>query len=231
MVYNKGTISPTDLELLALHWVRIDCDCVAVLGNDGLPLPMQRVKRLMDCAWEKIAQACATQGYRQAVLYGCDGKQYPIPAMSSSDNEPPAVERVENTASINSLIEVPDQELSLELMEHSELPTYINSIETTHKLFVNSAGANAQGMPPEQFLARNSCLDLNDPPEYERRIDRVAAGETLRNYEYRAWRWHFDPNAGRFRTKRMSFVSHFRLVQYCGQPCWMGQVLQAVEVQ
>lgn len=42
MVYNKGRITQTDLELLALHWVRIDRDYVAVLGQDGFPLPMQR---------------------------------------------------------------------------------------------------------------------------------------------------------------------------------------------
>lgn len=104
------------------------------------------------------------------------------------------------------------------------------AIATTKKLYCNSVAANAQGMPPEQFLSINSCLDLNDPPEFERRIDRVSAGETLRNYEYQAWRWYFDPNAGRFRTKRMSFVSNFRLIQYAGQPCWLGQVLQADEM-
>ncbi len=130
----------------------------------------------------------------------------------------------------SSLTDVPEQALTLDMMEGSELPTYINAIATTKKLYCNSVAANAQGMPPEQFLSINSCLDLNDPPEFERRIDRVSAGETLRNYEYQAWRWYFDPNAGRFRTKRMSFVSNFRLIQYAGQPCWLGQVLQADEM-
>ncbi|MEA5522915.1 hypothetical protein [Limnoraphis robusta] len=235
---HKNAITQTDLELLALYWVRIDTDHVAVLGNNGLPLPVRRIKQLTDAAWEKIARACANQGYRQAVLYSDDGRQYPVPAASMVSSDGSRQDREDGGLGgsitpepVNDLIEVPERELTIEMMEGSELPTYINAIKTTQKHYVNSAAANAQGMPPEQFLAINSCLDLNDPPEFERRIDRVASGETLRNYEYQAWRWYFDPNAARFRVKRMSFVSNFRLIQFNSQPCWWGQVLRASEMQ
>lgn len=246
-------LSKIDYQLLTLHWTPIlGTEDVAILGANGCPLTGKKIKWLLNNAWEKIAQSTNRRGYRVAYLYCEDGNQYPIPAQChpEPDNLEDSNLEDSNLGANNSsefcnsvggdsvggndspLIIPPDlpiQELTLDLMEQSQLPTYINSIRSTQKLYCNVAGANAQGMPPEQFLAINSALDLNDAPEFDRRIHAIATEGQLTEYEYMAWRWFFDLEAGRFRTKRMSFVSNFRKIQYCGQDCWMGQVLQAQE--
>lgn len=242
------TLSQLDYQLLSLHWTPIvGTSDIAILGADGCPMPGKKIKWLLDNAWEKIAESTNHRGYRIAYLYCTDGNQYPIPARCHSESDDPDADvevdddltefHDSNNLGDSNTVEspliiptnLPIQELTLDLMERSQLPTYINSIKTTQKLYTNMAGANAQGMPPEQFLAINSALDLNDAPEFDRRIHAIATEGQLVEYDYMAWRWFFDPEEGRFRTKRMSFVSNFRKIRFCGQDCWMGQVLQAQE--
>jgi PAS domain-containing protein len=124
----------------------------------------------------------------------------------------------------------PEQELSIGALEQSPLATYINAIKSQKKFYANPVALDAQGKPPEDFLDGNA-YDLNDPDELDSRTSRIATGETLRSYEYEAWRWYFDADAERFRLKRMQFTSNFRLLNsFNGVPCWLGQVLEASEL-
>ncbi|NES88063.1 hypothetical protein D5R40_08170 [Okeania hirsuta] len=92
------------------------------------------------------------------------------------------------------LINVPEPLITLQLLEDSDLPTYINAITTQKKLYANPTALNAQGQPPEMFLQGNA-YDLNDVEELDYRTARVASGEKLVEYEYQAWRWFFDLEA------------------------------------
>jgi hypothetical protein len=235
----KETISAIDLELLSLHWVKISQFQVALMGADGQPLNCSRTRMILENGWEKVSLSASQRGYEEILIYCEDGNRYPIPAYSNSssvssssapdpqENEPSSVNDKSTSIQPSRLLEIPVEELNLFHLENSRLATYINVIETTKKLYVNPAGANAQGMPPDRFLSINSCLDLNDPPEFERRMDLVVRDRILTAYENEAWRWYFDPEAGRFRLKRMKFIADFRFIRYAGQNCWLGQVLQA----
>lgn len=230
-------ITDIDLQLLSLHWVRVDTETVAILRGDGQPLARFVAEKLVDKAWDKIAKHCANRGYKQAYLYAKteEGKlkRYPVAAELASQNS----EFPENNLSSpelgldsDTILFTPDHELSIGILERSPLATYINAIKSQKKFYANPVALDAQGKPPEDFLTGNA-YDLNDPDELDSRTSRIALGETLRNYEYEAWRWYFDADAGRFRLKRMQFTSNFRLLHsFNGVPCWLGQVLQASEL-
>ncbi|MEC4896333.1 MAG: hypothetical protein SAL07_25485 [Oscillatoria sp. PMC 1051.18] len=234
----EHTLSRLDLELLSLHWVAIDRESVVVLNGNGLPLPLKKLEQILDRAWEKIAKLCANQGFKQAWLYGEGNKRYCIPAdfvscsdrsnNNDDDNQPLNISTNSNPDAIN---RIPEEELTIGMLERSSLPTYINAIKTQKKFYANLVALNAQGKPPEEFLEGNA-YDLNDPDELDYRTSLIVNDERLRSYEYQAWRWYFDGDAGRFRLKRMHFVSSFRLLRsFNGVPCWLGQVEQANELQ
>ena len=131
----------------------------------------------------------------------------------------------------NALLAIPELELNYSALYNSERPTYISQLVDQVNVFANPAALAAQGKKPSEFLGQNAYA-LNEPEELEYRCDRISSNETLREYEYQAWRWYFDLNANRWRLKRMAFVSNFRLLRnYLGQPCWLGQVLNAEELQ
>jgi hypothetical protein len=232
-----------DLTLLSLHWVGIENGEVAVLRGDGQLLPTELAENLVDKAWDKISRLCANRGYRCAYIYaeGNNGepKRYRVPAdFSASLSESAENSQVlgasdeSSTSTFNpdTILTIPEQELTLNALERSPLATYINAIKTQKKFYANSTALTAQGKPPEDFLDGNA-YDLNEPDELDYRTSRIASGEALRAYEYEGWRWYFDANAGRFRLKRMQLVSNFRLLRsFNGVPCWLGQVLQATEL-
>jgi len=234
-----NTLSALDLTLLSLHWVGIENDVVAVLRGDGELLPDCLAKKLVDTAWDKISRLCANRGYKCAYLYakgnGSKPKLYRVDAtlaMSSANDESESKKTDEAIASPSPelISTIPEQELGFGILENAPLPTYINAIKTQKKFYANPAALTAQGKPPEDFLTGNA-YDLNDPDELDYRTSRVASGETLTAYEYEAWRWYFDADAGRFRLKRMQLVSNFRLLNsFNGVPCWLGQVIQASEL-
>lgn len=226
MVFN-AVMTPVDYSLLGLHWVKLSNDLVAVVGCDGEPLPVDKVHYLIYNAWDKIADACAAKGYSKVLLYASDNRQYKISA-SLSGNSGESLPSQEPSESSELLINVPESLITLQLLEDSDLPTYINAIATQKKLYANQTALNAQGQPPEMFLQGNA-YDLNDVEELDYRTARVASGEKLVEYAYQARRWFFDIEAGRFRLKHMQFHSNFKQIQFCGQPCWLGQVLEAVE--
>lgn len=235
------TISSLDLTLLSLHWVSIENGEVAVLRGNGQLLPLELAEKLVDKAWEKISLLCANRGYNCAYLYaeGNDGepKRYCIPATlslntNSEDDETQSsdIDQAIAFPSPELISTIPQQDLRLGILEQSPLPTYINAIRSQKKFYANPAALTAQGKPPEDFLDGNA-YDLNDPDELDYRTSRVASGETLRAYEYQAWRWYFDAEAGRFRLKRMQLISNFRLLNsFNGVPCWLGQVIEATEL-
>ncbi|MGB3512980.1 MAG: hypothetical protein WBA93_27960 [Microcoleaceae cyanobacterium] len=226
MVFN-AVLTALDYALLGLHWVKLSAETVVIVGCDGEPLGVDRIDYLLDNAWDKIADASAAKGYSQVLLYGTDGRQYKISANLSGGSQslPPQV----SSESSKLLINVPEPLITLQLLEDSDLPTYINAISTQKKLYANPTALNAQGQPPEMFLQGNA-YDLNDVEELDYRTSRIANGEKLTEYAYQAWRWFFDTEAGRFRLKRMQFHSNFKQIQFCGQSCWLGQVLEAVEI-
>jgi PAS domain-containing protein len=228
-----------DLKLLSLHWVRIDTETVAILRGDGQPLASFVAEKLVDKAWDKIAKHCANRGYKQAYLYAeteeGKPKRYPVAAELASNlqNTQPSesnLQSAELDLDSDTILTIPEQELAIGELERSALATYINAIKTQKKFYANPTALDAQGKPPEDFLTGNA-YDLNDPDELDYRTSQIASGETLRNYEYQGWRWYFDGDAGRFRLKRMQFISNFRLLSsFNGVPCWLGQVLQATEL-
>lgn len=226
-------ISHTDLALLSFHWVPLAySSSVAVLQGNGEPFTRARALEIVDMAWEKIARYCAERGYEKAIVCS-DRTKFSIPASfvecsAGGDNDGEVMnETPEETSPTNAetLLYLPEQELKLGDWENATWPIYINSLSTQQKFYANATALNAQGMPPEQFLSMKA-YDLNDPDEFGKRCDLIAKGEILRAYSYRAWRWFFDLDAGRFRQKQMDFISHFRRVQFCGVPCWMSQVLE-----
>jgi len=238
------TISNLDLTLLSLHWVGCEDSTVIVLRGDGKLLPQEFAERLIDLAWDKIARFCASRGYKCAYLYAegenNNPKRYRIPAElvieavsgESPQNNESATSPDAAKMSVDPqiILYIPEEELLLGWLERSPLPTYINAIRTQSKFYANPKALAAQGKPPEDFLNGNA-YDLNDPDELDRRTSLIAAGERLNSYEYEGWRWFFDPDAGKFRLKRMAFISNFRLLQsFNGVPCWLGQVLQASEL-
>lgn len=242
------SISAIDLTLLSLHWVHLSDGECAVLRNNGLPLPDSLAKKIIDTAYDKISRSCAQRGFRRAYLYAQSTartpKRYTIDAamaMATSDENQQENERFgqsnktseESFPSENemeTILTIPEKELAIASLENSPLPTYINAIASQKKFYANSTALAAQGKPPEDFLTGNA-YDLNDPDELDYRTSRIASGETLRAYEYEAWRWYFDGDAGRFRLKRMQLVSNFRLLtSFNGVPCWLGQVIQASEL-
>jgi hypothetical protein len=235
------TISNLDLTLLSLHWVGIENGEVAVLRGNGQLLPVELAEKLVDKAWEKISLLCANRGYSCAYLYaeGNDGepKRYCIPATlavntnpEEEETEPSKISEAIATPTPELISTIPEQQLSLGILEKAPLPTYINAIRSQKKFYANRAALAAQGKPPEDFLDGNA-YDLNDPDELDYRTSQIASGERLTAYEYQAWRWYFDANAGRFRLKRMQLVSNFRLLNsFNGVPCWLGQVIQATEL-
>jgi len=225
MVFNT-VMTLVDYSLLGLYWVKLSNDLVAVVGGDGEPLPVDKVHYILDNAWDKIADACVAKGYSQALLYGSDGRRYKVSASLSGGSNSPLPPQ-EPSESSELLINVPEPLITLQLLEDSDLPTYINAIATQKKLYANHTALNAQGQPPEMFLQGNA-YDLNDVEELDYRTARVASGEKLVEYDYQAWHWFFDIEAGRFRLKRMQFHSNFKQIQFCGQPCWFG-FLEAVE--
>jgi hypothetical protein len=232
-------ITDIDLKLLSLHWVRIDTETVAILRGDGQLLASFVAEKLVDKAWDKIAKHCANRGYKQAYLYAQteEGKlkRYPVAAElanTSQNSEPPENNLSSRELGLDSdtILFTPEQELSIGALEQSPLATYINAIKSQKKFYANPVALDAQGKPPEDFLDGNA-YDLNDPDELDSRTSRIATGETLRSYEYEAWRWYFDADAERFRLKRMQFTSNFRLLNsFNGVPCWLGQVLEASEL-
>ncbi|MBO3460035.1 hypothetical protein G7B40_011440 [Aetokthonos hydrillicola Thurmond2011] len=241
----KLIISNLDLALLSLYWLGGENDTVIVLRGDGKLLSQDFAERLVDLAWDKIARFCASRGYKCAYLYAESQnnhpKRYSIPAElaveamigdSLQNNEYLIGSSVEpeTTVEPETILTIPEEELSIGWLERSPLPTYINAIRTQCKFYANPKALATQGKPPEDFLNGNA-YDLNDPDELDRRTSLIAAGERLRNYEYEGWRWFFDADAGRFRLKKMYFISNFRLLQsFNGVPCWLGQVLQASEL-
>ncbi len=150
--------------------------------------------------------------------------------MSTPESDQPSIGENIQSSDPDVILSIREEELSIALLESANKPTYINAIRSQKKFYANPAALEAQGKPPEEFLDGNA-YDLNDPDELDRRTERISRGETLRAYEYEGWRWFFDPNAGRFRLKRLALVSNFRLIRsFNGVPCWLGQVLEANEL-
>jgi PAS domain-containing protein len=242
------SISAIDLTLLSLHWVHLSDGECAVLRNNGLPLPDSLAKTIIDTAYDKISRSCAQRGFSRAYLYAQSTartpKRYTIDAAIAMVTNEESKEEIQKTSESNKTLEesfssenqreailtIPEKELAIASLENSPLPTYINAIASQKKFYANPTALAAQGKPPEDFLTGNA-YDLNDPDELDYRTSRIASGETLRAYEYEAWRWYFDADAGRFRLKRMQLVSNFRLLtSFNGVPCWLGQVIQASEL-
>jgi hypothetical protein len=240
----KRTVSNLDLALLSLYWVGCEDSTVIVLKGDGKLLPQNVAEQLIDLAWDKIARFCANQGYKCAYLYAesenYNIKRYPIPVElvveAISDDLPENNQLLtpsdmpKTNIDPNTILFIPEAELVLTWLEQSPLPTYINGMQTQRKFYANPTALAAHQKPPEDFLSGNA-YDLNEPDELDRRIRLIATEERLNSYEYEGWRWFFDPNAGRFRLKRMALISNFRLLHsFNGVPCWLGQVLQASEL-
>lgn len=221
--------------LRSLHWTAVDGgESAAILNKDGSLLPLDVASELLDTAWEKIAGMCARRGFSKAYIYakgtGTDPIMFPIPVeLAGSDFETVGVEEEAVIQHSSEIMAVPETELTISRLEEFPLATYINAMKTQKKFYANPVALNVQGKPPEDFLQGNA-YDLNDPEELEKRCSLLALDGEIIQYEYRAWRWYFDGNAGTFRLKEMDFISNFRLLQsFCGVPCWMGQVLVAEE--
>jgi PAS domain-containing protein len=105
-------------------------------------------------------------------------------------------------------------------------PIYITQLHDQRNLFLNQAAVNAQsGKPPAEFLA-GTAHTLNFEDELVNRCEHLIVDGSLSLYEYEAMRWFLD-DRGLWVRRKMQFVSNFWKVDYLGQPCWMGEVLQA----
>jgi hypothetical protein len=240
--------NPSDLTLLSLFWTPIPQEnAIAITQRDGSPLSCKAATYLVNEKWEKIAQACTAQKFTKAYIYYlCNPatvKTFEIPAsftdeISEVEGEVPA-EAVISVAQplLDELFSLPEHQITEPMLCDSSRPTYINRIFDQENLFANDAALEAQGRKPK-FLGQ-TAYSLNDVDELERRCSLLMSGEILYEYNYQAWRWYFDANAGRWRLKRMAFVSCFRRIDSCNlgrhlqvrsEPMWLGQVLQADEL-
>ncbi len=237
---------PSDLALLSFFWAPVpNEDAVAVTQQDGNPFTCEAATRLINEKWEEIAQICAARKHKKAYIYYlCNPgkvKIYEVPASlahAQEETEIPSTRIVTPPhTEPGDLFLLPEHDITESLVCESNRPTYINRIFDQENLFANEAALEAQGQKPK-FLGQ-TAYSLNDVDELERRCAFLIGGEALQEYEYQAWRWHFDANAGRWRLKRMSFVSNFRRIDSCNlgrhlqvknDPMWLGQVLQADEL-
>ncbi len=137
----------------------------------------------------------------------------------------------------NLLLVIPELELSQSLITDVARPTYINRIFDQENLYSNPAALAAQGQKPK-FIGM-TAYSLNNPDELDQRCALLMNSGILREYEYKAWRWFFDPDANRWRLKQLYFVSNFRRLdrinlgkfqQVRDEPLWLGQVLRAEEL-
>lgn len=106
-------------------------------------------------------------------------------------------------------------------------PVYISQLQDQHNLYLNQAAVAAQsGKPPAEFLSATAHA-LNYEEELLGRCQHITRDRQLVEYSYRAMRWFRDPETGIWVRRQMQFISNFWLVDYLGQPCWMGEVLEA----
>ncbi|MGI0488871.1 hypothetical protein ACN4EK_25955 [Pantanalinema rosaneae CENA516] len=108
----------------------------------------------------------------------------------------------------------------------SSNPTYITQLSDQHNLYLNQAAVLAQsGKPPAEFLS-STAHTLNYEDELVTRCGHIKTDGFLTEYSYEAMRW-FQDESGLWVRRRMRFVSNFWRVEYLGQDCWLGEVLQA----
>lgn len=119
-------------------------------------------------------------------------------------------------------------ELDFNAIYESQNPIYITQISDQTNLFANKAALAAQGKKPKEFLGQSACA-LNDEEELALRCSLIYKDGSLTEYQYSALRWFSDPETGFWRRKRMNFTSNFRRIEYLGELCWLGEVLEAVE--
>ncbi len=235
-----------DLTLPSFFWAPVPNEnAVAVTQQDGSPFSCEAATRLINEKCEEIARLCAARGHKKAYIYylGNPGKVkiFEVPASLAHTEETeiskPNLVMSPQSKTTDDLFLLPEHEITSSLASESTRPTYINRIFDQENLFANEAALEAQGQKPK-FLGQ-TAYSLNDVDELERRCAFLITGETLREYEYQAWRWYFDATAGRWRLKRMAFVSNFRRIDSCNlgrylqvknDPMWLGQVLQADEL-
>jgi hypothetical protein len=240
--------NPSDLTLLPLFWTPIPHEnAIAITRNDGSPFSRETATRLINEKWDKIVQACATERVAKAYIYYLDSpgkiKTLEVPASfcteSTGRGDSTPTENVISVPqpAVDELFSLPEHEITEAMLCDSSRPTYVNRIFDQENLFANDAALEAQGRKPK-FLGQ-TAYSLNDVDELERRCSYLTSGELLTEYSYQAWRWYFDTNAGRWRLKRMAFVSNFRRIDNCNlgrhlqvrnEPMWLGQVLCADEL-
>jgi hypothetical protein len=235
--------SPSDLKLLSLFWSPLPSEnAIAVTDSDGKPLLLKVAYELVDEFWAQIASMCSASGHARAYIYGVaqgKTKRFEVPASLANCemNEGISIQPPMPAMSDNSILIIPEIELRESHLENSSKPIYINRIFDQENLYANPAALEAQGQKPK-FLGQ-TAYSLNDVSELEARCGYLLSGETLGEYEYKAWRWYFDADAGRWRLKRMAFVSNFRKINSCDlgrhlkvkdEPLWFGEVLSAVEL-
>ena len=105
-------------------------------------------------------------------------------------------------------------------------PVYITQLHDQHNLFLNQVAVMAQsGKPPAEFLS-TTAHTLNFEDELRSRCAHIQSDHSLSEYSYEALRW-FRDDAGVWIRRRMTFFSNFWRVEYLGQDCWLGEVLQA----
>lgn len=109
-------------------------------------------------------------------------------------------------------------------------PVYVSQLQDQHNLFLNQAAVSAQsGKPPAEFLSATAHA-LNFEEELITRCGHLIRDEHLREYNYRALRW-FRDESGIWIRRHMAFVSNFWKISYLGQPCWLGEVLEAMPLE
>ncbi len=140
------------------------------------------------------------------------------------------VAEIKPTQTLSSPIIQVKTELDWTAIQGGATPVYITQLADQHNLYLNHAAVLAQsGKPPAEFLSATAHA-LNFEEELSSRCARIEQDGELTDYPYEAMRW-FRDEQGRWIRRRMQFFSNFWKVNYLGQECWLGEVLQATPLE
>lgn len=173
--------------------------------------------------WDCVVRFAVARQLERIDIYwrGCDNKPYRFPVTLA--REAGAKTLLPTAKEVNGLATVRD--IDWNAVFGGENAIYISTLSSQDNLFANNTAILCQQKPAQEFL-RDKATSLNYPDELSSRCDRIQRDGGITEYEYLAYRW-YRGEGGAFLKRQMRFTSNFVQIEYLGQRCWMGEVLQA----